>query len=205
VLYKKKVWSKVWRPKPKADGKEDGKPQAEINMVVFLPKEFMAPFDSVVSDEEFGMAQLTLEPKQAIFEKTKDGKRQHLKALILKGYVNGKPVTRMLVDGGAAVNLIPYTMLRNIGKSDEDLTQTDMMLVDFEGNVSPAQGAICLELSIGSRPFQLLSLSSKGGDLIIYCWVRIGYMPIVAYHLQCINVSSNGLEIQWKWYKENPP
>jgi hypothetical protein len=40
-------------------------------MVVFLPKEFMAPVDS---DEEFGMAQLTLEPKQAIFEKPEDGK-----------------------------------------------------------------------------------------------------------------------------------
>jgi hypothetical protein len=30
----------------------------------------------------------------------------------------------MLVDGGTAVNLMPYTLLRKIGKSDEDLTQT---------------------------------------------------------------------------------
>jgi hypothetical protein len=45
---------------------------------------------------------------------------------------------------------MPYTMLHNIGKSNEDLTQTDMMLVDFEGNISPAQGAICVELTIGS-------------------------------------------------------
>jgi hypothetical protein len=30
-------------------------------MVVFLPKEFMAPVDSDASDEELGMAQLTLE------------------------------------------------------------------------------------------------------------------------------------------------
>jgi hypothetical protein len=46
-------------------------------MVVFLLKEFMAPVDSDLSDEEFGMTQLTLEPKQAIFEKLEDGKRQH--------------------------------------------------------------------------------------------------------------------------------
>jgi hypothetical protein len=57
----------------------------------------------------------------------------------------------MLVDGGAAVNLMSYTLLRNIRKSDEDLTQTDMMLVDFEGNVSLAQGAICVELTIDSK------------------------------------------------------
>jgi hypothetical protein len=101
------------------------------NMVVFLPKEFMAPADLDVSDEELGMAQLTLEPKQAMFEKPEDGKRQHLKALFLKGFVNGEPVTSMLVDRGAVVNLMPYTLLRTIGKSDEDLTQADMMIVDF--------------------------------------------------------------------------
>jgi hypothetical protein len=151
MLDKKKVRSKVWRPKPKADGKKDDNPRADINMVVFLPKEFLAPVNSDVSYEELGMAQLTLEPKQAIFEKPEDGKRQHLKALFLKGYVNGKPVTKMLVDGGAAVNLMPYTMLRKIGKFDEDLTQSDMMLVNFEGNVSPAQGAVCVELTIDSK------------------------------------------------------
>jgi hypothetical protein len=73
-------------------------------MAVFLPKEFMAPVYLDVFDEEFCMALLILEPKQAILEKTEDGKSQHLKALYLKGYVNGKPVTRMLFDGGAAVN-----------------------------------------------------------------------------------------------------
>jgi hypothetical protein len=73
-----------------------------------------------------------------------------LKALFLKGFVNGKPVTRMLVDGGAAVSLMPYTILGKIGKSNEDLTQTNMMMVDFEGNGSPAQGAICVELIIGT-------------------------------------------------------
>jgi hypothetical protein len=120
VLDKKKVRSKVWCPKPKADGEEDDKSRASINMVVFLPKEFMAPVDSDVPDEELDMAQFTREPKQAIFEKSEDEKRQHLKALFLKEYVNGKPDTRMLVDGGATVNLMPYTMLCKIGKSDED-------------------------------------------------------------------------------------
>jgi hypothetical protein len=113
----KKVQSKVGRPKPKADDGKDDKPRADINMVVFVPKEFMDLVDSDVSDEERGMAKLTLEPTQAIFERPENEKRQHLKALFLKGFVNGKPVTKMLVDGGAAVNLMPYTMLRKIGKS----------------------------------------------------------------------------------------
>jgi hypothetical protein len=140
--------------------------KADINMVVLVPKEFMSLADSDVFDEELGMAQLTLEPTQAIFEKPEDEKRQHLKALFLKGFVNGKPVTRMLVDRGVAVNLMSYTMLRKIGKSDEDLTQTDMMLVDFKGNVSPTQGA--MELTISSKTFPTTLLSLRGRDLIIY-------------------------------------
>jgi hypothetical protein len=187
VLDKKKVRSKVWRPKPKADGKGDDKPQADINMIVFLPKEFMAPVDSNVSDEELGVAQLTLEPKQAIFEKPEDGKRQHLKALFLKGYVNGKPVTRMLVDGGAVVNLMSYTMMRKIGKSDEDLTQTDMMLVDFEGNVSPTQGAICVELSIGSKnlPTTFFVIKGRGSYNLLLGrdWIHANYcIPSTMHH-----------------------
>jgi hypothetical protein len=162
VLDKKKVRSKVWRPEPKANGEEDDKPRADVNMVVFLPKEVMALVDSDVSDEELDMAQLTLEPKQAIFDKPEDGKRQHLKALFLKGYVNGKPVTRLLVDGGAAVNLMSYTMLCKIGKSAKDSTQTDMMLVDFEGSVSPAQEAICVELTIGSKTLPIAFFVIKG-------------------------------------------
>jgi hypothetical protein len=156
----------------------------------------MAPIFLDVCDEELGMDQLTLEPTLAIFEKPEDERRHHLKALFLRGFVNGKPVTRMLVDGGAAVNITSYTLLRKIGKSHEDLTQTDFMLVDFEGNVSPAQGAICVEPTISSKTLPTTFFVIEGRDLIIYCWAEIRYMPIVAYHLQCINGSSNGLEIQ---------
>ena len=44
----------------------------------------------------------------------------------------------MLVDGGAAVNIMPYVRLCKLGKNQDDLTKTDMMLKDFEGVVSPA-------------------------------------------------------------------
>ena len=45
-------------------------------------------------------------------------------------------MTKMLVDGGAAVNLMPYTTFRKLGKGPGDLIETDMMLKDFGGNAS---------------------------------------------------------------------
>jgi hypothetical protein len=86
-------------------------------MVYFLPNEFMALANQVVQDEaslddepvEGMMAQLVL-AKQAVFDKP--AKNRHMRPLYLRGYVNGKPLTKMFVDGGAAVNVMPYTIFR---------------------------------------------------------------------------------------------
>ena len=60
----------------------------------------------------------------------------------MKGFVDGKPMTKMLVDGGTTVNLMPYTMFHKLGKGSEDLLETDMMLKDFGGNASKTQGQL---------------------------------------------------------------
>ena len=130
-------------------------------MVFMLPKEFMISADSE-SDEELGSAQLVLDLMGASFEKPEKEERQHLKALFLKGYVNGKPGTKLLLDGGATVNLMPYVMLRKFGKGEEDLTKIDMMLVNFEGNVSNAIGAICLDLTIANKTLLTTFFVIKG-------------------------------------------
>ena len=84
----------------------------------------MVPDDEDHEPElEEAMAQLNLEPLPATFEKPEDDKRQHLKAL--KGFVDGKHFTKMLVDGGAAVNIMPYVMLRELGKNQDDLTKIE--------------------------------------------------------------------------------
>jgi len=113
---------------------------------------------------EVDLEQLTLEPMPETFEKLEDEKRRHLKALFLKGFVDAKPITKMLVDGGAVVNIVPYAMLRKLEKSNEDLTKTDMMLKDFEGAISPALGALCVDLTIGSKtlPTTFFIINGKG-------------------------------------------
>ncbi|XP_022683761.1 S-(+)-linalool synthase, chloroplastic-like [Setaria italica] len=87
-------------------------------MVFFLPMEFMSPTDHEATEAEQEMAQLALEPMLATFEKSEDEKRRHLKALFLKGQVDGRPVTKLLVDGGAAVNIMSYAMFRKLGRDD---------------------------------------------------------------------------------------
>jgi hypothetical protein len=87
---------------------------------------------------------------------------------------------------------MPYTMLCKIGKSDEDLTQTDMMLVDFESNISLTQGAICVELTIGSKTLPTAFFVTKGRGsynlLLGQDWIHANcFIPFTMH--QCI--------IQW--------
>jgi len=139
-------------------------PLADVNMVFMLPMEFLAP--SCDDELEFSdqIAQLALDPMTAIFEKSADDERQHLKALFIKGRVDSQPMIKILIDGGAAINIMPYAAYRKLGKGDQDLTKTDMMLKDFEGNVSPVKGAICVELTIGSKTLRttFFVISGKG-------------------------------------------
>ena len=126
----------VWRAKQIAN---KGQPSTNIQMAFLLPYEFKASTDqefySDFDEPEYEemAAQLTL-IQQAIFDKPV--KHWHLKALYVKGFVDGKPMSKMLVDGVASINLMPSTTFHKLGKGPEDLIETDMMLKDFGGNAS---------------------------------------------------------------------
>jgi hypothetical protein len=106
--------------------------------------------DSSVPTEE-DLAHLDFGPKDAVFQKPKDT-HNHLKALYMKGQINGKPISQTLVDGGAIVNLMPYSLFKNLGGSDEELIKTNMT-VNRVGGGEPmgAKGVISMELTIGSK------------------------------------------------------
>ena len=123
------------------------------------------------------MAWLTLQSQQAIFDKP--SQHRHLKALYMNGFVYGKPMTKMLVDGGAAVNLMPYTMFCKLGKVPGDLLETDMMLKDFGGNASKTRGTVSVELTIRSKtlPTTFFIIDGKGtySLLLRHDWIHTNY------------------------------
>jgi hypothetical protein len=69
----------------------------------------------------------------------------------------------LLVDTGAAVNIMPYSVLRRLGRSAEDLIKTNIMLSDFNGQASEGQGVLNVDLSMGSKtvPTSFFIASSK--------------------------------------------
>jgi hypothetical protein len=96
--------------------------------------------------------------------------------MYLKGYINSHPVNKMLVDTGAAVNIMPYLVLRQLGRSAEDLIKTNVTLSDFNGQASEAQGVINVDLTVGSKTaltsFFIISSKSTYTVLLGRDWIH---------------------------------
>ena len=70
----------------------------------------------------------------------------------MRGHINGRPISRMLVDGGAIVNLMPYSLYKKFGGTDEELIKTNMT-VSGVGGGDPigAKGVASMKLTVGSK------------------------------------------------------
>nr|AAX94828.1 retrotransposon protein, putative, unclassified [Oryza sativa Japonica Group]AAX96581.1 retrotransposon protein, putative, unclassified [Oryza sativa Japonica Group]ABA93191.1 retrotransposon protein, putative, unclassified [Oryza sativa Japonica Group] len=147
----------------KSLAKGKGVVTALVNMVFTLPAEFGTK-QADIDELEEESAKLILSPEQAVFEKPEGTENRHLKPLYINGYVNGKPMSKMMVDGGAAVNLIPYATFRKLGRNAEDLIKTNMVLKDFGGNPSETKGVLNVELTVGNKtiPTTFFVIDGKG-------------------------------------------
>nr|AAT01408.1 hypothetical protein [Oryza sativa Japonica Group] len=101
----------------------------------------------IPSGDEAGESQ---GPKDAVFEKPNESNR-HMKPLYIKGYIDGKPVSRMLVDGGVAVNLMPYSLFKKLGRGDDELKKTNMILNGFNDEPTKANGVFSVEHTVGNK------------------------------------------------------
>src|SRR5687767_4143927 len=58
----------------------------------------------------------------------------------------------MLVDGGVIVNLMPYSLFKKLGGSDDELIKTNMTVSGVGGGEPMgAKGVVSMELTVGSK------------------------------------------------------
>jgi hypothetical protein len=124
---------------------KDGSPPLtgmDINMVFTLLTELRGAEEKV--------AQMCLGPKEAMFEKHEESS-QHLKPLYVHGHIDGKPISKMLINGGATVNLMSYSVFKKLEREDDELVKTNLMLNGVGGNPIEAKGIVSMELTVGRK------------------------------------------------------
>jgi hypothetical protein len=165
---------------------KDGSPpptSIDINMVFMPPAEFRG------AEEE--VAQMCLSPKEVVFEKPEESS-QHLTPLYVRGHIVGRPISRLLVDGGAAVNLMPYSIFKKLGREDDELMKTNLTLNGVGDNPMEARGVISMELTVGSKSltiiFFIVEMQGNYSVILSRDWIHANH---------CIPSTLHQFLIQW--------
>ena len=65
---------------------------------------------------------------------------RHIKPLYVRAHLNGRLVSKVMIDNGSMVNVMPLRMFRPLGKSISDLIETEVVVFAFIGEVSKTLG-----------------------------------------------------------------
>ena len=57
-------------------------------------------------------------------------KARHLRSLYIKAHVYGKPMSRVLMNGGAVLNIMPFSIVKRLGNG-KDLKETNITISNF--------------------------------------------------------------------------
>ncbi|PIN26509.1 hypothetical protein CDL12_00732 [Handroanthus impetiginosus] len=123
------------------------------------------------------------------------GSKPHNRPLFVSGFVNEQKVNRILIDGGSAVNIMPRSILRQIGVTVEELSRSHLTIQGFDQGSQRANGMIRLDLTIGELKadtlFHVIDARTSYHLLLGRPWLHEnGVVPSTLH--QCFKYSKNG-------------
>ena len=84
--------------------------------------------------------------KKPIVEMTK-----HIRPLYVRAHFNGKPMSKVLVDNGSTVNVMPLRMLRALGRGIGELIETEVSVSAFTREIPKSLGILPIYITVGSK------------------------------------------------------
>jgi hypothetical protein len=98
----------------------------------------------------------------------------------------------MLIDGGAVVNLMSYSVFKKLGREDDDLVKTNLMLNGVGGNMMEASGIAFMDLTVGSKSltttFFIVEVQGNYSVILDHDWIHANH---------CVPSTLHQFLIQW--------
>ncbi|CAL2239430.1 unnamed protein product [Prunus armeniaca] len=153
-----------------------------INMVFILPEKFWVvegqkstldrdvfsqeSFECRLAEAEEMPEQQTGNPRtegttnklatgQLCFSKRTKEMANHLRPLFITANFGGVPIPKIMVDGGAAINLLPHRMLSKMGRTERDLIPTRLTVTNFAGGITKTLGILDVDALVGSKKLKV--------------------------------------------------
>ena len=91
------------------------------------------------TEEDEGHGGVTIEsseecrPHMVILEKPFVQMTRHIRPLFIRAHLNGRLVSKVNIDNGSTINIMPLRMLGALGRSNNDLIETEVAVFAFIG------------------------------------------------------------------------
>ena len=72
---------------------------------------------------------------------------RHINPLYVRARLNGRLVSKELIDNGSTINVMPLRMLRAFGRSINDMIETEVVVPAFTREVSKTLGILPIYIS----------------------------------------------------------
>ncbi|RYR15780.1 hypothetical protein Ahy_B04g072707 [Arachis hypogaea] len=171
-----------------------------IGMILIIPIEYLGEYegdpeeDYDMEDEE-AFSFIRLENEPGYFFRPNEKQMSHLRPLHITTTLSGIKVNKVLIDGGAAISLLPERMLMKVGKHPDDLVPTNVAVIDFSCYLS-SEG-LSVKLRYPELEFALTVESCSDLDISNICNESNATNPMadLIAEAHCIENRSNWLEV----------
>ncbi|CAL8167809.1 unnamed protein product [Prunus armeniaca] len=79
----------------------------------------------------------------------------HFRPLFITANFGSVPIPKIMVDGGAAINLLPHRMLSKMGRTERDLIPTRLTVTNFAGGIIKTHGILDVDVIVGSKKLKI--------------------------------------------------
>ena len=128
-----------------------------------------------------------------ILEKPSGKMMRHIKPLYVRAHLNGRQVSKVRINYGSVVNVMPLRMLRAMGRIISDLIETEVVVFAFTGEVSKTLGILPIDITIGSKislfDFFVIDSTKNYNIFLGRDWIHVNW---------CVSSSLHQFLLFWK-------
>ena len=76
---------------------------------------------------------------------------RQIKPLYVRAHLNSKPVSKVPIDNGLTINVMPLRMLKALGMRINDLIEIEVVVSAFTREVLKTLGILPIDITIGNK------------------------------------------------------
>ena len=140
-------------------------------------------------------------PQKVILEKLFMEMMRHIKPLYVRAHLNGKSISKVLIDNRSVINVMSLRMLRALGRSINDLIETEVAVSNFIREVSNILGILPIDITIGSKTalavFFVIDSTANYNILLRKDWIHANWCVSSSLHQFLLFWKGNEVEVVW--------